>query len=85
MGPKIKLTKNVFLKYGPKKIGRTQNMVLVKNLQFWSNQADILAILPTHEVVILAKFHNNRGKIVDFLLTASFWASLIFFGSYFSY
>ena len=32
----------------------------------------------------MAKFHNNWGKIVDFLLSATFGASVIFFGSYFS-
>ena len=37
-----------------------------KNLQFIPNQADIQAILPTHELVIFTKFHNNWMKIVDF-------------------
>ena len=36
-----------------------------KNLQFIPNQADIQAILPTHELVILTKFHKNWIKIVD--------------------
>ena len=43
-------------------------MLLVKNPQF----------LYTHESLILAKFHNDWVKIVDFLLIAYFWASVIF-------
>ena len=37
-----------------------------KNLQFLPNQADILAILPTHELIIFTKFQNDWVKIVDF-------------------
>ena len=37
-----------------------------KNPQFLPNQADIQAILSTHELVIFTKFHNNWMKIVDF-------------------
>ena len=43
---------------------------LVKNLQFLSNQADIQAILPIHELVILAKFHKDKQKNVDFSVIA---------------
>ena len=39
------------------------------NPQFSSNLADIEAKLPTHEVIILTKFHKDCKKIVDFLLT----------------
>ena len=39
---------------------------LIKNLQFSSNLADIQAKLPTHEVIILTKFHKDCKKIVDF-------------------
>ena len=39
---------------------------LIKNPQFSSNLADIQAKLPTHEVVILTKFHKDCKKIVDF-------------------
>ena len=35
-----------------------------KNLQFLPNQADIMAILPTHELVIFTKFHDNWIEIV---------------------
>ena len=45
---------------------------LVKNPQFLSNQADIQATLPTHELIILTKFHNDWQEIVDFLVTAKF-------------
>ena len=45
---------------------------LVKNPQFLSNQADIQAILPTHGLVILTKFHKDWQKIEDFLVVAKF-------------
>ena len=45
---------------------------LVKNPQFLSNEAEILAILPTHEVIILIKFHTDWKEIVDFLLKVKF-------------
>ena len=50
----------------------------MKNPQFLSNQADIQAILPTHELIILTKFHKDCQKIVYFSVIAKFWASLIF-------
>ena len=39
----------------------------VKNPRFLPNQADIQAILPTHELNILTKFHIDWVKTVDFL------------------
>ena len=45
---------------------------LVENLQSLCNQADILAILPTNELVILTKFHKDWQKIVNFLEIALF-------------
>ena len=45
---------------------------LVKNPQFFSNQADIRAILPSHELVTLTKFHKDWQKVVDFLVIAKF-------------
>ena len=35
---------------------------------------------PNHELVILTKLHNNRARIVDFLLILQFGPSLIFSG-----
>ena len=49
-----------------------KNWLLVKNSQFLSNQADIQATLPTHELIILTKFHNDWQEIVDFLVIARF-------------
>ena len=46
--------------------------LLVKNQQFLSNQADILAISPTHELIILTKYQNDWQEIVDFLVIAKF-------------
>ena len=45
---------------------------LVKNPQFLSNQADIQAILPTHGLVILKKFHKDWQKIDDSLVIEKF-------------
>ena len=52
---------------------------LVKKLQFLLNQADILAILTTHELFILTKFYQNWQKNVDFLEIVKFCASPVFF------
>ena len=60
-------------------------MLLVKNPQFLSNQADILPKLPIHELVILTKWRNDRVKIVDFFQRDSFWAIPIFCYPYFIY
>ena len=40
--------------------------MVVKNPQFLSNKADIPAISPSHELVILTKFYKEWQKIVDF-------------------
>ena len=53
----------------------------MKNPQFLSNLAHTLLILPTSELVIFTKFHENWSKIEDFSLMAYFQASLIFFGT----
>ena len=45
-----------------------KNWPLVKNPQFLSNQAT----LPTNELIILTKFHNDWQEIVDFLMIAKF-------------
>ena len=36
-----------------------------KNSQFCPNLADSQAILPTHQLVIFTKFHNDWVKIVE--------------------
>ena len=56
-------------------------MTLIKNPQFYSDLAEILAILPTHGLIILAKFDEDRTKIANLLLLVYFWASIIFFES----
>ena len=45
---------------------------LVKYTPILSNQAEIQVILPTHELVILIKFHKEWQEIVDFLAIANF-------------
>ena len=46
--------------------------LFIKNPQFLSNQADIPATSPTHELVTLTKFHKDWQENVDFLLKAKF-------------
>ena len=64
-----------------KKLDWLKISLLVKNLQFSFDPAEISAILSTHELVILTKFHKDWPKIVDFLVIAKFCASQIFFAS----
>ena len=60
---------------------KAPKVAISKNLQFWSNQVDILSILPNHKLIILTKFHKDRAKIVDFLVIANFWTCKHFFSS----
>ena len=62
----------------PKICDWKKGLVLVENLHFWSNSSHILPTLPTQGVIILTKFHNLWTKTMDFLLTAKFWPSRIF-------
>ena len=64
-----------------KKLYWHRNVLLTKNSQFYSDFAEIFAILPTHGLIILAKFDEDRTKIVNLLLLVYFWASIIFFES----
>ena len=64
---------------GKKKVHKPKTWLLIKNPQFCSNQANILATKSAHEMIILTKFHKDRTKIVDFLLIAKFWACKLFF------
>ena len=50
-----------------KKIDWLRNWPLVKNPQFLSNQAEIHATSPTHELVILTKFHKDWQENMDFI------------------
>ena len=61
-----------------KKLDWLKISAVVKNLQFLSDQAEIQAILPTHELFILTKFHQNWQKIVDFVAIVKFCASPVF-------
>ena len=64
-----------------KKGHKLKTSSLVKNQQFSSNLADIQAKLPTHEAIILTKFHKECKKIVDFLLQQKFLACALFYAS----
>ena len=48
-------------------------MPLEKNIHFWRNQADIQALVSTHEIIILTKFHGNWAKIEDFFVISQLW------------
>ena len=50
-----------------KKGHKLKTSPLIKNLQFSSNLADSQAKLPTHEAIILTKFHKECKRNVDFL------------------
>ena len=41
-------------------------MLLMKNSQLYSDLAEILAILPTVELIILTKFDDEQTKRKDF-------------------
>ena len=43
-----------------------KDWLIVKNLQFLSNQADIQGLAPNHELIILTKFCEDGVKFVDF-------------------
>ena len=64
---------NLWLKTDAKKIRLAQKLAVSKN-----NQADIQATLPTHDLIILSKFHKYWKEIVDFIVIAKLWGSLIF-------
>ena len=55
-----------------KKCNWPKNMLLLKNPQFLPNHYETWSKLDTQELLILAKFHNDWLKIVDFLLIAYF-------------
>ena len=46
-----------------KEIRLAQNWSSVKNPQFLSNQAEVQAISPTHELIILTKFHKAGAAL----------------------
>ena len=64
-----------------KKGHKLKTSPLVKNTQFLSNLADIQAKLPTHEAIILTKFHKECKKIVDFLLRQKVFACAPYYAS----
>ena len=64
-----------------KKGHKLKTSPLVKNPQFSSNLADIQAKLPTHETIILTKFHKECKKVVDFLHRTKFLAYALFYAS----
>ena len=64
-----------------KKIRLAQKLAIIKKSQILSDPADIQAILPAHQLVILIKFHKDWQETVDFLVIKKFWANQIFFAS----
>ena len=55
-----------------------QNHTTKKILQFRSDFAEILAISPTHKLIILTNFDEHQTKIVEFLILVNFSATVIF-------
>ena len=62
-----------------KKMTLTKNWANNKKSTIFSNWHEVKAILLTHGLIILTKFHYNWAKIVDLLLLAHFLARVIFF------
>ena len=54
-------------------------MPTVKDSQYLPNLHENLSKSEAHEHAILTEFQVNWTKIVDFLLLAYFWTSVIFF------
>ena len=54
-----------------KEIRLAQKLATKKNPQFLSNQADIQTTLPTHELSISTKLHNDWKENKDFLVCNS--------------
>ena len=67
-----------------KKGHKRKTSPLIKNPQFSFNLVDIQAILPTHKVVVLTKFHKDCKKIVAFLLTQKFLVCALIYASPFN-
>ena len=63
-----------------KKEHKLKTSTLLKNPQFSSNLADIQAKLPTHEAMILTKFHKECKKLLIFHLDKN-WAVPFFYAS----
>ena len=63
----------------PKKMRLAKKMPIKEYPQFYSNMLKIQAISPTHELVILAKFHNDRAKNANFLKILDFKSISIVF------
>ena len=55
------------LETAPKKQTGLKKMPITKNPQFYSKYLKIQAILPTHGLVILAKFYNDWVKFENVL------------------
>ena len=61
-----------------KKRNWPKNFLLIKNPYIHSDQADILVVLPTHEITNLTKFYCNKANIVDFLVMGKLGARSFF-------
>ena len=61
-----------------KKLHWPKNIPLIKNPQFYSDLAEVLAILHKHGLINLTMFDEDQTKTVDFLLVVYFWSSVTF-------
>ena len=53
-------------------------MLLIKNPQFSSNHYETRSKQSTYEYLILTEFRNDWVKIMDFLIKAYFWFTVVF-------
>ena len=73
------------LKPGSKKLDTFRIWPLVENLHFLPFLHETYWKKSPHEVIIFTKFHEDRRKIVDFLLLTKFWKCPVFFSSDFNF
>ena len=64
-----------------KKRDTFKNQPLIRNPQFLSYPHETWWKWLPHEVIIFTKFHEDRTKIVGFLLMANFWKGFSYFRS----
>ena len=60
------------IKSGEKKIGHFQKLTINKKSTTFNYRPEIWQKLSTQKVIIFTKFHEDRTKIVDFLIMAKF-------------
>ena len=66
------------LKSDSKKLDTFENLPMTENPHFLSYPHETWGKQSSHEVIIFIKFHENRTKLVDFLIIANYRTNLVF-------